>query len=300
MWIIFSLIATLSQVTRNLFSKQLVSSYPVMVIALSRFIYALPVVLISYLTLANIKGSVNIDSSLFFLWALLMGICQILATYFRVSLFRYKSFAVSLTIVQIDTIIVAIIGVLFLKEYLNVYAWIGLLTATTGLILASFSKNRVTLENIKNSLFTKSSLIALLTGLFLALAGVCAKQTFSYISGPNNILESLFSLSFILISEISVLLPISLYREKSSVLLLFKKPIKPMIIGICSGIGSFCWLTAYSLTNIAYVRTVGQLEFIIATLITVYYFKEKIFKLEITGMIMVSLGTLILIFLKNS
>lgn len=298
MWIIFSLIATVSQITRNLFSKKLTTDFPVKVIALSRFIYALPVVVLAYLISAKINGGVIITSNLFFLWVLFMGISQILATYFRVTLFRYKSFAVSLTIVQIDTIIVAIIGVLFLKEFINIYAWIGIFVATCGLILASLSKNQVTLNNIKTTLLTKPSLIALLTGIFLALAGISAKQTFKYIEGSNNIIESLFSLTFILTIEILILLPITMASDISSVKLLFTKPLQPMIIGFCSGLGSFSWLTAYSLTHIAYVRTVGQLEFIFATLISLYYFKERLYKLEILGMFMVSMGTVILITLK--
>lgn len=299
MWILFSLIATVSQISRNLFSKTLTSSLPVKAIALSRFVYALPIVLFTYFILSQIHGAVEITSNLFFLWVFFMGVSQIIATYFRISLFKYKSFAVSLTIVQIDTIIVAIIGVFFLKEILNVYSWIGIIIATFGLILASLSKNQVTIKSIKDTLLTKPSLIALITGLFLALAGISAKQTFKYIHGVNNILESLFSLTFILIIEILILLPITLVSDNKSVKLLFTKPLKPMIIGFCSGIGSFSWLTAYSLTHIAYVRTVGQLEFIFATLISLYYFKEKLYKLEVLGMFLVSLGTVILILLKT-
>lgn len=298
MWIVFSLVASISQVTRNLFSKKLVNIYPVQVIALSRFIYAVPVITASYFILTIYYGSVEILSSYFFLWAFLMGTSQILATYFRVSLFKYKSFAVSVTIVQIDTIFVAIIGVVFLKELLTIGAWFGILIATSGLILATLSKNRVTLQNIKNTLFTKPALIALLTGLFLALAGICAKRTFSYIQGDNKIIVSLFSLMIILIIEIIILLPLTLKNDYKSVILLFKKPLKPMIIGLCSGIGSFCWLTAYSLTHIVYVRIVGQSEFILATILSIFYLRERIYKYEIIGMIMVILGTMLIIFIS--
>lgn len=298
MWIVFSLIATFTQVTRNLFSKTLSGVLPVKIVTLSRFVYALPIVFITYLIGSRFMGSVKIISIYFFLWVILMASCQILATYFRVSLFKYKSFAVSLTIVQVETIIVAIIGIVFLKEILTGTAWIGILCATSGLILASLSKNRVTFQNIKDTLFTKASAIALLTGLFLALAGICAKQTFQFLLGPNNIMISLFSLTFILITEIIILLPLSFKDHPKELKQLFIVPLKPMIIGTCSGVGSFCWLTAYSLTNIAYVRTIGQLEFILATLVSLYYFKEKLYRMEMIGMSMVFIGSLILILLN--
>lgn len=297
MWIILSLTATLSQVTRNLFSKKLTNELPIQVIVLSRFIYALPIILLSYIVYAKTYGSIQVISKQFYIWVALMGSCQILATYFRISLFKYKSFAVSLTIVQIDTIITAFIGLFFLREILSITAWGGVLTATSGLILASLSKNRVTLKNIKETLCTKSSGIALITGLFLALAAIFAKQSFKFLIGSNSVGISLYSLLHILIIEVIILFPISIYNKRTSVKILFTKPLKPIIIGTCSGIGSFCWLTAYSLTHIAYVRTVGQLEFIFATLISIYYLKEKLYKVEFLGMVLVVTGSLILIFL---
>lgn len=298
MWILFSIGATLSQLIRNLFSKKLAVNLSPSVVALSRFIYAFPPVILGYIFLSRINGSVEITSSNFYIWACFMAISQVLATYFRVSLFKYKSFAVSVTLVQVDTIFIAIIGVIFLKEFLNGFAWLGISIATLGLISASLSKNGVTLDSLKKSLFTKATLIALLTGIFLALAGICAKKTFIFLHGSNTITRSLFSLSHILIVEIIILLPLNFIRSKENLAQLFLYPLKPFIIGLCSGIGSFCWLTAYSLTHVAYVRTVGQLEFILATFISFYYLKEKLYKAEIIGILLVITGTLTLIIFK--
>ena len=168
MWIILSLISTFSQIVRNLLSKELTKELPIRVISLSRFLFALPIVFISYLILSGFLGKVTLINAEFYFWIILMAISQILATLFRISLFNYKSFAVSLTIVQIDGVFTALLALAFLGETLSLTAWIGVMTASTGLILATLSKNSVTIANIKRTLFTKASLIALLTGLFLA------------------------------------------------------------------------------------------------------------------------------------
>lgn len=297
MWILFSLTAATSQIIRNLYSKKILGELSPIVVALSRFVFALPVVLLLYFFIGAAQGYAKIIDYTFLLWCCLMGISQILATYFRVSLFKYKSFAVSVTIVQVDTIIVAIIGIIFLKEYLNFYSWLGIVLATSGLILASLSKNSINFEGIKKALFTKATLIALLTGLFLALAAIFAKKATNVIDAPHMV-KSLFTLTFILLFEIVILLPITYKLEPENLKKLFQKPRKPAIIGFCSGIGSFCWITAYSLTNVAYVRVVGQSEFILASLISLYYFKEKLYKVEIIGIFLVSAGTLTLMFFK--
>ncbi len=298
MWIILSLISTFSQIVRNLLSKELTKELPIRVISLSRFLFALPIVFISYLILSGFLGKVTLINAEFYFWIILMAISQILATLFRISLFNYKSFAVSLTIVQIDGVFTALLALAFLGETLSLTAWIGVMTASTGLILATLSKNSVTIANIKRTLFTKASLIALLTGLFLALAALFAKKATMFLSSESKMLNSIYTLMFILTAEVAILFPIVLRKHPDALKKMILNPVKPMVIGLCSGIGSFGWITSYSLVKIAYVRTVGQLEFIFATLISLYYFKEKIYKIEFLGMVMVISGALLLIFLR--
>ena len=69
-----------------------------------------------------------------------------------------------------------------------------------------------------------------------------------------------------------------------------------MAIGSLSGLGSFLWFVAFNLSFIAYVKTLGQLEFLLSLLMSAYYFKEKIYKYELIGMIIVVIGNIILLF----
>jgi len=61
-------------------------------------------------------------------------------------------------------------------------------------------------------------------------------------------------------------------------------------------LGSFFWFFAFAIAYVAYVKTLGQIEFILGILMSWYYFKEKIYKNEIFGMIIMAIGTIILIF----
>lgn len=297
MWIIFSIIASLSQLLRNLYSKKALINLSPAIVTLSRFIFALPVVVLLLVVLGFRNGFPKINNNTFYIWCFLMGISQILATYFRVSLFKYKNFAVSVTLVQVDTVLVAIFGIVFLNEFFNIYSWVGIIIATVGLFLASLSNINVSIQNIKNALLSKSTVIALLTGLFLALAAGFAKKATITLNGQSMV-KALFALTFILLIEISILLPVLLYRNPGLIKKIINRPKQPLFIGFFSGIGSFCWITAYSLTNVAYVRVVGQMEFILASLVTLLYFKEKLLKIEFIGILFVSFGTMLLLFFK--
>jgi drug/metabolite transporter (DMT)-like permease len=56
--------------------------------------------------------------------------------------------------------------------------------------------------------------------------------------------------------------------------------------------GSFCWFTAFTLQNAAYVKAVGQFELILSLLVTVVFFKERIAPREWIGVGVLSLSVL--------
>jgi drug/metabolite transporter (DMT)-like permease len=55
-------------------------------------------------------------------------------------------------------------------------------------------------------------------------------------------------------------------------------------IGLTSMVGSFCWFTAFTLQNVAYVNALGQIELIFSLIASVFFFKERITKKELAGL----------------
>ena len=51
-----------------------------------------------------------------------------------------------------------------------------------------------------------------------------------------------------------------------------------------------------SVQNVAYVRALGQIELIFTILASIFYFKEKIIKTEILGILITLTGILIILF----
>ena len=55
-------------------------------------------------------------------------------------------------------------------------------------------------------------------------------------------------------------------------------------VGLMSMLGSFCWFTAFTLQNAAYVNAVGQVELVFSALASVIVFREAISGREWLGM----------------
>ena len=60
-------------------------------------------------------------------------------------------------------------------------------------------------------------------------------------------------------------------------------------------VGSFCWFSAFTLKNAAYVNTLGQVELIFSIAASVLFFKERITGRELTGMAVLLASILLLV-----
>jgi uncharacterized membrane protein len=66
-------------------------------------------------------------------------------------------------------------------------------------------------------------------------------------------------------------------------------------VGLTSAFGSIGWFTAFALTQVAHVKTIGQIELLLSILIAQKIFKEGLNKNEIIAIMAVTCGILLLI-----
>ena len=62
--------------------------------------------------------------------------------------------------------------------------------------------------------------------------------------------------------------------------------------------GSLCWFIAFTLQNAAYVKAVGQIELVFSFLASTIFFKEKVSSREISGIVILCVAIVLLIFAK--
>ncbi|MGY8957919.1 MAG: EamA family transporter, partial [Alphaproteobacteria bacterium] len=70
------------------------------------------------------------------------------------------------------------------------------------------------------------------------------------------------------------------------------------LVGLTGMLGSVGWFTAMTLQNAAYVRALGQIELVFTFMASYLAFRERLSRSELGGIVMVTIGILILIFSK--
>jgi len=68
-----------------------------------------------------------------------------------------------------------------------------------------------------------------------------------------------------------------------------------VFVGATSVVGSVGWFTAFTLERAAYVKTLGQIEVVLSLAISIFFFKERIIKSELWGMVILVCGISILL-----
>ena len=67
------------------------------------------------------------------------------------------------------------------------------------------------------------------------------------------------------------------------------------MIGLTGFCGSLCWFWAFSLTLVAYVKAVGQIEGVLAVLLAIYVWREAEVRRQLPGVALVTLGILLVL-----
>jgi drug/metabolite transporter (DMT)-like permease len=71
-----------------------------------------------------------------------------------------------------------------------------------------------------------------------------------------------------------------------------------MLVGISGGLASIGWFSAFTLQNATYVRALGQIELIFTFVATLLFFREKVARAEIAGILLIT-ASIIIILLVN-
>ena len=300
-WVLFTLAGVLTQVSRVSLSKVLSKKLSRETVVFSRFLFALPcAAIIFFVPIYFFDETIFIKQPLhFFLWTSAYSISQVICAIIIIYLFNQKNFAVSIAYNKTDSIFVSLLAPVIIGEILPVLGWIGIIIAFVGFILISFSKEKINWKNFKNSFHHKNSYLGILSGLLSAIYLICIKKSFSYVETSSIFLKFSCPLFIGLLIQCVILLFYMIFKKKEQELIfIFKNPKAPFLIGFSSGMTSMLWRYAFSISYLAYVSILSQIEIILYILISYYFFKEKIYKNELIGIVIMIIGIIIITFNK--
>ena len=302
-WIIAAIFAAACQTARSAFQKNMITRLGDYGAAYIRFCYALPFTSLIWLVWINIPGnSIPTLSFHSIILCFLGSIFQILFTYVLMKVFSHKSFAAGIAFSKTEVILIAFLEVIILNVFFSFPLMIGITLGVLSVLFLSYArKAKSILETIKlllNSVSSLGTLIGLLSGLLLAASVVTFRMSIISIDGP--LLDRSLFISFIAIIFQTILVGLYLLLFKKDQLFAVIKFWRPSLpAGLCGTGATFGWFVAFGLTTAAEVRAVGQIELIFSILISIIFFREKIRKTELFGIILLGISILIIIFQKT-
>lgn len=295
-WLPITLSAALFQCWRTAVQQKLRSLLSVNGAGFVRFLYGAPTALLLLLLALLVTGApVPAPTPGFLLACLAGGLCQILATNLLIMAFGYRNFAVGTAYSKTETVQSAIIALIVLHETLYPLAWVGIVIGLGGVVTLSLAGRGLRLRELAAAAVQPAALCGLGAGFLFASTAVSIKIANQALTGPSLLVRALFAL--VVMNTLQVLMQGSYlaWREPRELRKTLTGWRSACIAGALSAAGSACWFTAFALTDVALVRSVGQIEIVFTLLFSRFYLKETLRPGDIGGLVLVVCGVLLIV-----
>ena len=294
-WIVVTIIAAFFQNLRSSFQKKINKEVSTIASTYVRFSFALPLAIILFFVYFkdfSVFMEVIIQPG-FLIDVTMASIFQVIFTFVLLYLFKFSNFVVGTSLSKTEVVQVAIFEYFILNEKLSKLGISGIVISTLGVIILSIKDLKLFLQNI----FSKTTLIGLISGLFLALSIVYFRSAALSLENFNSNFEKVITtLLFGLLIPTIILTIYLLLFEKKEFIKLYNDKYDCMLIGVGGFFASLSWFYAFTLIQASFVRAVGQIELLFSYFSSRYFFKEKVRVTEIIGIIIFVFGVTILLF----
>jgi len=210
-------------------------------------------------------------------------------------LFNFSNFVVGTSLSKTEVVQVAIFEYFLLKDKLNVFGIFGIIIATIGVIIISVKDLKLFFSNF----FSKTTFIGLLTGLFLGLSVVFFRAAaLSLEDFSSNFDKAIITLFFGLIIQTFLISVYLLVYERSEFRKFRNNKLESCLAGLTGFLATLSWFFAFTFIQASFVRALGQVEIFFSFVSSKYFFKEKITKMEIIGIIIFVFGVTMMLLTK--
>ncbi|MFT7219285.1 MAG: drug/metabolite transporter (DMT)-like permease [Candidatus Azotimanducaceae bacterium] len=290
-WIFWSLLAAGMQAVRTAGQKVLIADISPLGATVVRYVFGLPFAL-AYLAWLMEDRQLPVPgfSSAFVIFCLLAGFLQIVATILLIRLFTLRNFAVGSCYIRTEVLITACIGLAVFGEVVSVLGWVAIVTCVFGLVIITIAKSGQLSE-----LWGISAIYGLGAGIAFSLTSLLIRRASLSFGIDDAMFTAAVTLAFMVFVQTLMSVGMLLFQRAAEFKIIFLRWRPSLFVGATSVVGSAGWFTAFTLERAAYVKTLGQLEFLLTLAISILYFKEKPNRMELVGMIILVSGVCLLL-----
>ena len=296
LWIPVTIAAAFFQNLRSSLQRHLKGKLSDMGATYVRFAFAWPFAVI---WLALLVLGFNLDlpqpNLAFVAWVIAGSVTQIVFTFLLIWLFSYSNFAARTTLSKTEVLQVALLEAILLREAVTPLAAGAIVVSSIGVLTLSAGKDRLTFGNLFRGLGQKSTLIGLASGFFLGASSVLFRGAALSLHHDSLLTSAAFTLVLATLLQTVLVTIWLMIFEKGQISSVVANWRVAATVGFAGWIASICWFTAFTLTNAAYVRALGQVELVFTFLVSVLFFREKVTRAEIGGAVLLASGIVILI-----
>ena len=290
-WIFWSVLAAVMQSVRTAGQKYLAEEVSPLGATLVRYLFAAPFVVLYVIWLLDDR-EINLPKpdTTFLLAGLIAAMLQIIATVLLVKLFSLRNFAVGSCYIRSEILATAILGLTLFGEAVSGLGFLSMLVCVSGLVAITIAKSGK-LEQLWN----KSAIYGLTAGVSLSLTSLLIRQASLSFGIDDALLTAALTLAYLVLIQTVICLGLLALKQPQEFIVILVRWRISLFVGLTSLVGSVGWFTAFTLERAAYVKTLGQVEFLFTLAIAVFVFREIPNRLEWMGMGVLLIGVVALL-----
>lgn len=262
MWIPITLAAATFQILRTARQHELRAVLSTAAAGFVRYAYGAPLAAALSLTMFVVLGRELPDVPHRF-WPTIAaaGVAQIVATLALLQSFRIRDFAIGTVYSKTEVLIVAVLGLFGLDALLSPAGWAGAVLVTVGVIWLAAKGS---LLGLLQRAGDPAALMGLLAATGFAGAAVGIGEASRSLGGAPSFDRAVLTLTVLLVFQTVVNAAWFLGREPAEIGRTFRAWRPAVWVGVFSLLGSIGWAWGFTLESAAKVRTLGQVELVIA------------------------------------
>lgn len=295
LWIPVTIAAAAFQTVRFMLQKSLSSvKLSAAGATFARFAYSMPLAVLGLVVALQVTdASLPPLTGRFWVFAVIGGTAQILATICVVALFKQRNFAVGITFKKTEVIQTAIVGFLVLGDQVSTGALVAILLGLMAVLLLSRTPGS---EGAWwRHLTNRASQLGLGSGVLFAFSAVSYRGASLELGDIDAWFRALVTLAAVVSFQFLSMGLWLLWCDRAELRAVWETRRTGVFVGLTSLGGSFCWFWAFTLQNAAYVKALGQVELILSLLASILFFRETITRREIAGMTLLGVSILALV-----
>jgi drug/metabolite transporter (DMT)-like permease len=289
LWIVFTVLAAAGQTVRNAMQRELTATLGTVGATHVRFLFGFPFALLFLAAVMAVTGAAWPRPDLGYIpWLLAGSLFQIGATATMLAAMGQRSFVVTIAYIKTEPIQVAIFGLLFLGDALNVGLIVAIIIATAGVVVMSFKPGGMTGG-------IRPTLIGLLSGGMFALSAIGYRGAILNLGHPNFVVAATYTLALGLVLQAALLTLYLALWDRAVLVAIMGQWRRSLFAGFMGSTASEFWFLAFAIATAASVRTLALVEVLFAQAISAFIFKHPTSAREGVGIVMIVVGVILLI-----